>query len=415
MEKIYTYSSNEKQKKQSFFKKFFNDNGSMALFVVLAVVGIVGLTIFGFNQISFAAETTSTFPTTFTSQIGSSENRLIGEYDTPTGGASVMSFNGFYAGSPSDNNPVYCVEFKKDYVAGNTYSQSGIVNDYGLVYLLSKTYPNVKFTNSSGDELAKEAQIWLTQAAVWTYLNKISAEYSDDFDSDNVSKVYKLYGEDAAGSERIVVDNGRVPLFDSLGINQLITNAISINTAMNSILDIKLNSKNVSITNDNKYYQTDLISIISKISDIPILGNDSFTGYSVNLNSAPEGTLLVDEEGRVYDNISSMSPTSKFFLRVPVDKVTDENKDLKVSIKGNFKIPYRANYYSSGNLQRVVSFENVQNTHIIERPLEIQLDYVADVPDTGMGLAQTIYFIGLIILLSGVGIVYANAKPSESK
>ena len=35
--------------------------------------------------------------------------------------------------------------------------------------------------------------------------------------------------------------------------------------------------------------------------------------------------------------------------------------------------------------------------------------------DTGMSKAQTIYFIGLIVLLCGVGIVYANAKPVESK
>lgn len=36
-------------------------------------------------------------------------------------------------------------------------------------------------------------------------------------------------------------------------------------------------------------------------------------------------------------------------------------------------------------------------------------------PDTGMNAAQTIYFIGLIVLLCGVGIVYANTKPVESK
>ena len=31
-----------------------------------------------------------------------------------------------------------------------------------------------------------------------------------------------------------------------------------------------------------------------------------------------------------------------------------------------------------------------------------------------MSAAQTIYFIGLIVLLCGVGIVYANAKPIEN-
>ena len=32
-----------------------------------------------------------------------------------------------------------------------------------------------------------------------------------------------------------------------------------------------------------------------------------------------------------------------------------------------------------------------------------------------MNTAQTIYFIGLIVLLCGVGIVYANVKPVEAK
>ena len=35
--------------------------------------------------------------------------------------------------------------------------------------------------------------------------------------------------------------------------------------------------------------------------------------------------------------------------------------------------------------------------------------------DTGMTTVQTIYFIGLIVLLCGVGIVYANAKPVQVK
>ena len=31
-------------------------------------------------------------------------------------------------------------------------------------------------------------------------------------------------------------------------------------------------------------------------------------------------------------------------------------------------------------------------------------------PDTGASTSQTIYFIGLIVLLCGVGIIYANSK-----
>ena len=63
---------------------------------------------------------------------------------------------------------------------------------------------------------------------------------------------------------------------------------------------------------------------------------------------------------------------------------------------------------SQGNFVKIVNKE-------ISGPLDIQLDYTPKIPDTGMGVAQAIYFMGLILLLSGVGIVYANAKPKTSE
>ena len=107
-----------------------------------------------------------------------------------------------------------------------------------------------------------------------------------------------------------------------------------------------------------------------------------------------------------------MSPTSKFFVRVPMDKVKNDNKNLEISINGNFKM-YGANKYVSGEYQKVANVKLINKQ--INKPLNIQLDYTPDVPDTGMGIAQTIYFMGLILLLSGVGIVYANAKPKTSE
>ena len=38
---------------------------------------------------------------------------------------------------------------------------------------------------------------------------------------------------------------------------------------------------------------------------------------------------------------------------------------------------------------------------------------LAPAPDTGISAGQTIYFVGLIVLLCGVGIIYANAKPTQ--
>ena len=37
------------------------------------------------------------------------------------------------------------------------------------------------------------------------------------------------------------------------------------------------------------------------------------------------------------------------------------------------------------------------------------------VPDTASSLSKTIYYIGFIILLSGVGIIYANIRPKKQE
>ena len=65
--------------------------------------------------------------------------------------------------------------------------------------------------------------------------------------------------------------------------------------------------------------------------------------------------------------------------------------------------------YESGEYQKITDVKIMND--VITKPLSFKLDYTPEVPDTGMNTAQTIYFIGLIVLLSGVGIIYANAKP----
>ena len=70
------------------------------------------------------------------------------------------------------------------------------------------------------------------------------------------------------------------------------------------------------------------------------------------------------------------------------------------------------NYYTAqnGDFQKVVTVTGTTTDVSAGAPFQI-----IPTPQTGMNIAQTIYFIGLIVLLCGVGIVYANAKPVESK
>lgn len=409
MEKIYMNNGKKKQK-QSFFKKLFNDKGSMVATIVVAIVGIFGLVAFGFNQISFAAgenKTGSALPDTFVSTQGDELNKVIGESSAyPT--ERILRYVGFFGDSSGTKVPVFCTQKNVDFNPGVSYSKGTEINDQGLIYLMSQLYPNKSIKAADGTEYDERIQAWITQAAIWSYMYEIEDPYNTDFAevNDKVKAVDQLFiGNDLTPS----LSTPGSTVFETFGINTLIAQAKQYREDPFVHLEVNKASDTISLTNDEKYYQSDLVSVVGSTSS-PLI--NSFEGYSITINKAPEGTILVDESGNVYDNLDNMSPTSKFYVRIPVDKVKEDSKVVEINIRGNFKM-YGANYYTATNAQNVANVGILNKSE--DKPLTIELNYTPDVPDTGMSTAQTIYFIGLIVLLSGVGIIYVNAKPAKSK
>lgn len=410
MEKIYM-NDDRKKKKQTFFKKFFNDKGSMVATIIVAIVGIAGLVAFGFNQISFAAgdKTGASLPDEFVTGQGENTTRIYGE-SSSSGEGSILPVLGFHGIIDDDGTriPVFCIEYNIPFQPGIDYSKGPEITDQGLIYLMSQMYPNKPFVDESGNEYEEMVQVWATQAALWSYLYEVGDANNSKFVewNDKVKNVDKLF----IGDEMVTpaVSTPGTTIFEKFGLNKLIAQAKQYRTTPFVHLNVNKASDTISITNDNKYYQSDLVSVVGSTSS-PLI--NSFESYSVTLKNAPSGTILVDESGNVYDNIANMSPASKFYVRVPVDKVTDETKNIEINIRGNFKM-YGANSYSAPGYQKVINVGILNRSE--DKPLSIQLDYTPDVPDTGMSAAQTIYFIGLIVLLSGVGIIYVNAKPEKN-
>ena len=420
MEKIYM-ENEKKSKKPSFFKKLFNDKGSMVAIIVVSLVCVVGLVIFGFSQISFAAgELEGTLPDSFVSSDGGF-GRLVGE---TSDGKSIMSYYGHY--TKTEKIPFFCIEYDTAYQVNKTYTPGAQINDQGLIYLMSQLYPNKMVKGQDGSEVVNNGvQSWFTQMAVWVYLNDIGAENNSTLEENgDPRKVILIH--DGASYGNVYLQNSK-PLFDSYGIssgdqfmtiNDLINQAKRYRENLYTVkLSVVKDSEKIGITNDGEYYQTDLVSVVGSA----LFEGEKFNSYSVDLSTAPDGTLLVDEEGNVYEDVTNMSPTSKFYVRVPVDKVTDESKTLGISVQGNFTM-YGANeYVASGCVDddgNSVACQKVINVKLrpqsISAPLDIQLDYTPEVPNTGISAVQTIYFIGIVILLSGIGIIYANTKPKKS-
>ena len=132
----------------------------MTALVVIAFVGIIGLMVFGLNQISFAAGESGKIES-FTSAQGENEIKIIGNVK---GGGEGDGFSvlGFYGKmSEGADFPVYCIEFNADYVPGKKYLLDKNVDspDRGLAYLMSNLYSKV-------GGYAQNVQVWLTQTAI---------------------------------------------------------------------------------------------------------------------------------------------------------------------------------------------------------------------------------------------------------
>ena len=128
-----------------------------------------------------------------------------------------------------------------------------------------------------------------------------------------------------------------------------------------------------------------------------------------NVKDVENNAKVVDENGAEITALNGLAKGTKFYIRIPADQVSSDTKTLTVEVVGHFDSVV-GNYYIADGLQKVVT---ASNTVVVINASD-SIDVVG-APNTGMSTAQTIYFIGLIVLLCGVGIVYANAKPAESK
>lgn len=374
----------------------------------LAIVAVMAVVVFGFNS-SYAAEDVGTvLPDQFTTAevtktIHGDTNFKISPYHT------------------TDGQQVFCLEHMVDFKSGATFTKGDAITDYGLLYLMANIYPNVQFDAFLNADL----QTWLSQTAVWMYLYEKElidygsvAETSKNYISPTDLEYIKTTRGITIDDDFTVVYTGNPNTGGISNVSVTTDDPILYDKYIKPVVDAALQNRaqaatkklyinfddEISITQDNKYYQTSAVSVTATPAD-------SFRGYEVVINSAPEGTFVVDANGNKIEDLKNMSPTDKFYFRIPVDKMTDANKILKFSINGTFKI-YSGNYYVSENAQTITSV-NLQDT-VLSDGAELPLNYSPRVPDTGMSTAQTVYFIGLIILLSGVGIIYANVKPEES-
>ena len=403
-------NNKNKNQKQTTFQQIFKSNLSKKLSVSMVLVAFFSFLMIGIGNISYA------YPVDIpdTGLGDSFVTAPPGDYIVGNGGAGAFPIQMY---STTTNIPIFCLDRDVNYLDGKTLKKEGPITDEGLLYVMANSAPHFKFKDSTDTEFPDQVQTWITQAAIWQYLHETGAENNASTGGSGISNLEimksatELYWDDEeSGTHYCDVDgcystdqaDSTVTFYEE-HIAPLVAKARQSGISANGTLLVSIANDEISITDDEKYYQTALVTVIPNPSP------SSLVSFSVKIDSAPDGTVLVDENGRVVEDTTGLK---KFYVRIPVDKVTEENKKVVLSATGTFR-GYDGYYYRATGAQTVSTVFTTEVPYTTG--LEIPITYTPEVPPTGMNVAQSIYFIGLIVLLCGVGIIYANARPKQSQ
>ena len=395
MEKIYMEES-RKQKRGLF-------NFSVVLSFIVAIIGVFSIGLFGIvssqknGLISYAAPLTGD-----TFNFVQSDAPLGKITSSNSSGGGTFSVPKYYADT-AKTIPVFCVEHRADTENGATYTKGSVIDDYGLLYLLNHTSANSGVTVTQYNNSSLET--YITQVSIWMYLYEkekadkgsvasSSNNYLSSEDLTAIKNAVKIVDADDESknfqlSEGTIYDTYVKPLVDS-ALKATNYASVTVNAA----------STDISKTDDEKYYQSDVITVNGDPST-------SMKSFDVSVEGI-DGVIVINENGETISSLNNLPVNTKFRIRVPAEKVTETAQNAKINVTGHFD-SLTGNYYTHDGLQKVVTVTGTT----IDAKSGTEIEFVG-VPDTGMNGIQTIYFIGLVVLLCGVGIVYANAKPVKN-
>ena len=395
MEKIY---EEENQRQNRSVVDF-----SVVLSFVVSVFAIFSIAMFGIasNQggsISYAAPMDE-MPESFNFSLGAENGEVL--RIATTGGVGTF-WVPVYVANDTMTLPILCVEHNSNTIDDSPYVRDEEITDPGLLYILDRTFMNGnKVSDATGND-AQYVETWIAQIAVWLYLyDQNSAETRnylspEDIQAIKTADTLTLY---IGGSDtRTIYTTPGGTVYDKY-VAGLVESAKSYSLV--KTLDIQKGDEEVSKTSDGKYYQTATITVVP---------NGNMTSYDVSFGGI-DGAFAVDLDGNKIGP-NNIAAGTKFRVWVPVDNVKESLSKLQISgltvgkdANGNRLVDSEGAF-----LQKVGSVEEGVKDITVGEEYEL-----LGSPNTGMNTAQTIYFIGLIILLCGVGIIYANAKPVESK
>lgn len=380
--------------------------------VVLAVAFVLAV---GLKSVNVNAATTyaETLPETVTRNAMSSNYRIMQPGFNITDGKTnaIIEFL-----SNDSNYLLYCSDRNNPNIDNAVTLTKGNQMDYKIAYVLTHGYNKqylmedgfnevLEQGSSSGTETAQArgkdmVNLWITQAAIWNLQNS--------FTSTELNNEPIRYTLSDIGYYRLTSGSGNL-------------SSAKLWQYVEALVDGANNSKDpstatLSVTGDTNWTKSDNISKSGLITVASSNDLAKLATYSISLENAPEGTKIYTEDGTdITDNSSDIAANKKIYITIDNSKI-DKTKEYNFKINATGNIIYDAayQYVDNSNQCNGVACQPSVLVGPTTKNIAGALDFKI-VPDTASSLSKTIYYIGFIILLSGVGIIYANIRPKKQE
>lgn len=328
----------------------------------------------------------------------------------------------FYAEDSTGTYQLYCSDRNNGNFTGAYTLTKDKRLDYGFTHILVKQdsiYTNDTYTrkfqnnqapvaaDSSFNAISKEmVNTWITQMAIWGYQGSISSS-----ELNNGLLAYKAFSGDRTLEYELFSDAAFTSglsakaLWDTYVVSE-INGAKELNakSPYDATMTMKVDGEWTKIDGSDNV-KSGLITVSLGNADVST-GSAWANVYSLSFVNAPEGTKVYTEDGKEVTDLKSIPVSSKIYLVVPK---SDKKEDYKFSVKANSTITYNAPY-------QYVDKVGGHQPSILVGPESKDLSASIEMtlaPDTALSVSNSIYFLGFLILISGVFVIYANVKTKE--
>ncbi len=345
---------------------------------------------------SFETKAAGRDPKSATELNSPDNDAVLANIDIAKAGNNIIDYH------TKDLKKTFCIDRTVAYprTGGIVYTKSEKL-DYHLAYIVANSDYVYNKSMSSGnvsEENKKYEQSWFTQVAIWKYLDSQDSKGENKFNSIKLGN--KQIFEEGGVEDYYVYSNRATELWNLA--DELVNLAKQQNDPENiNALEVKYDN-GAKVDSENKL-------IITNIIDVSLNG---ITNYNLNISNAPSGTKVYYADGNeVPISDSSLIPMkdSKFYLTIPMENVENYSYDFDISISSDLTY-YEAYKYVNGVNQPLMLVTSAK------KPFEGSFNISGShVEDTASNISNFIYFVGFLILLVGVGVIYTNVKPKKEQ